>query len=152
MHGGELTDAFQVRTGVRQGCLLSPFPFLLVVDWIMKTSTSEGKHEIKWTTWNQLDDLELTDDLARLFHIQKQIQINTASVAAVSESVGLNTYKVKARSSNTTRRTPTQSYLTEKLWKMWKFSRICLDTIDKQRRGSGVDVKARMSKERTVFI
>ncbi|VDP32644.1 unnamed protein product [Schistosoma margrebowiei] len=47
MHGGQLTDAFQVRTGVRQGCLLSPFLFLLVVDWIMKTSTSEGKHGIQ---------------------------------------------------------------------------------------------------------
>ncbi|VDO91768.1 unnamed protein product [Schistosoma margrebowiei] len=37
VHGGQLTDAFQVRTGVRQGCLLFPFFFLLVVDWIVKT-------------------------------------------------------------------------------------------------------------------
>ncbi|VDP87383.1 unnamed protein product [Schistosoma mattheei] len=29
---GQLTDAFQVSTRVRQGCLLSPFIFLLVVD------------------------------------------------------------------------------------------------------------------------
>ncbi|VDP19520.1 unnamed protein product [Schistosoma margrebowiei] len=36
VHGGQLTDAFEVRTGVRQGCLLSPFLFLLVVDWIFK--------------------------------------------------------------------------------------------------------------------
>ncbi|VDO93770.1 unnamed protein product [Schistosoma margrebowiei] len=49
IHGGQLTDAFQVRTGVRQGCLLSLFLFLLVVDWIMRTSTSEGKHGIQWT-------------------------------------------------------------------------------------------------------
>ncbi|VDP43474.1 unnamed protein product [Schistosoma margrebowiei] len=47
VHGGQLTDAFQVRIEVRQGCLLSPFLFLLVVDWIMKTSTSEGKHGIQ---------------------------------------------------------------------------------------------------------
>ena len=32
---GRLTDTFHVQTGVRQGCLLSPTIFLLVVDWIM---------------------------------------------------------------------------------------------------------------------
>ncbi|VDO81719.1 unnamed protein product [Schistosoma margrebowiei] len=47
VHGGQLTDAFQVRTGVRQGCLLAPFHFLLVIDWIMKTSTSERQHGIQ---------------------------------------------------------------------------------------------------------
>ncbi|VDP80921.1 unnamed protein product [Schistosoma curassoni] len=43
LHGGQLTNSFEVKTSVRQGCLLSPFLFLLVVDWIMMTSTSEGK-------------------------------------------------------------------------------------------------------------
>ncbi|VDP75692.1 unnamed protein product [Schistosoma curassoni] len=31
MHGGKLTDTFQVRTGIRLGCLFSPILFLLVV-------------------------------------------------------------------------------------------------------------------------
>ncbi|VDO99416.1 unnamed protein product [Schistosoma curassoni] len=47
VHGGQLTDAFQVETGVRQARLLSHFLFLLVVNWIMKTSTSEGRHGIQ---------------------------------------------------------------------------------------------------------
>ncbi|VDO48987.1 unnamed protein product [Schistosoma margrebowiei] len=74
VHGRQLTDAFQVRTGIRQGCLLSPFLFLLVVDWITKTSTSEGRHGIQWTAQNHLDDLDLTDDLAllSLTHEQRQ--------------------------------------------------------------------------------
>ncbi|VDO54672.1 unnamed protein product [Schistosoma margrebowiei] len=78
------TDAFQVRTGVRQGCLLPPFLFLLVIDWIMKTSTSEGKHGIQWTARNQLDDLDFADDLALLSRTHEQMQMKTASVAAVS--------------------------------------------------------------------
>ncbi|KAH9581718.1 hypothetical protein MS3_00000626 [Schistosoma haematobium] len=41
VHGGQSTDSFEVKTSVRQDCLLSPFLFLLVIDWIMKTSTSE---------------------------------------------------------------------------------------------------------------
>ncbi|VDP56713.1 unnamed protein product [Schistosoma mattheei] len=40
VHGGQLTDALQMRTGVRKGCLLSSFLFLLLVNWIMKTSTT----------------------------------------------------------------------------------------------------------------
>ena len=31
-HAGRLTESFQVKTGVRQGCLLSPFMFLEVID------------------------------------------------------------------------------------------------------------------------
>ncbi|VDO83705.1 unnamed protein product, partial [Schistosoma margrebowiei] len=97
VHGGQLTDAFQVRTGVKQGYLLSPFFFLLVVNWIMKTSTSEGKHGIQWTAQNQLDDLDFADDLALLSRTHEQMQIKTASVAAISASVGLNIHKGKTK-------------------------------------------------------
>jgi hypothetical protein len=40
VHAGQLSDSFKVKTGVRQGCLLSPFIFLLVIHWIMKTTTT----------------------------------------------------------------------------------------------------------------
>ncbi|VDP78716.1 unnamed protein product [Schistosoma mattheei] len=64
VYEGRLADAFQVRIRVRQGCVLSSFLFLLVVDWITKTSTSGGTHGIKWTDRNQLEDLDIADDLA----------------------------------------------------------------------------------------
>ena len=42
VHEGELSQSFQIETGVRQGCLLSPFLFILAVDWIIK-ETTKGK-------------------------------------------------------------------------------------------------------------
>ncbi|VDP86668.1 unnamed protein product [Schistosoma mattheei] len=97
VHGGQLTDAFQVRTRVRQGSSFSPFLFLLVVDWIMKTSTSEGKHGTQWTAQNQLDDLDFANDLVLLSRTHEQMQIKTTSVAAVSASVGFNIHKGKTK-------------------------------------------------------
>ncbi|VDP83901.1 unnamed protein product [Schistosoma mattheei] len=53
----------------------------------MKTSKSEGKHGIQWTSRMRLDDLDFTDDLALLSQTQQQMQ-ETTSVAAASAAVG----------------------------------------------------------------
>nr|AAX30317.1 SJCHGC02983 protein [Schistosoma japonicum] len=52
VHRGQLMDLLEVKTGVRQDCML--LPFLLLVDWIMKTATSQGLHRIQWTSWMKL--------------------------------------------------------------------------------------------------
>ena len=44
-------DAFQVKTGVRQGCLLSPFLCLLAFDLVLKTSPAQRGDGIQWTPW-----------------------------------------------------------------------------------------------------
>ncbi|VDP25893.1 unnamed protein product [Schistosoma curassoni] len=87
VYGGQLAKSFEIKTGVRQGCLLSPFLFLLVIDWIMRTSTSEGKRGIQWTSRMQLDDLDFADDLALLSQTKQQMQEKTTSVAAASEAI-----------------------------------------------------------------
>jgi hypothetical protein len=35
-HEGKLSEFIEVRNGVRQGCILFPTPFLLILDRIMK--------------------------------------------------------------------------------------------------------------------
>ncbi|VDP30433.1 unnamed protein product [Schistosoma curassoni] len=151
VHGGQLADAFQVRTGVRQSCLLSPFLFLLVVGWIMKTSTSEGKHGIQWTAQNQLDGLDFADDLALLSHTHEQMQIRTASVAAVSASVGLNIHKgktmvLKYNTENSNPITLDGETLGDVEFLTY------LGSIINEQGGSDADVRARFSKATTAFL
>ena len=74
VHGRQLTDAFEVKTGVRPEWLSSPFLFLLSIDWIMKESTARGRTGIQWTLWTQLGDLAFAADLALLSNTHQQIQ------------------------------------------------------------------------------
>ena len=41
VYEGQLTENLEVKTGVRQKCLLSPFLFILAIDWIMKAVTNQ---------------------------------------------------------------------------------------------------------------
>ena len=68
LNEGQLTDSFQIKTGVKQGCLLSPFLFILALDWLLKEVTRGKRNGIQWTLWNQLDDLDFADDIALLSH------------------------------------------------------------------------------------
>ncbi|VDP08765.1 unnamed protein product [Schistosoma margrebowiei] len=138
VHGGQLTDAFQVRTEVKQGCLLSPFLILLVVDWIMKTSKSEGKRGMQWTSQNQT-------------HTHEQIQIKTASVAAVSASVALNIHKGKTEVLKFKAENRNPFTLDgETLEDVESFT--CLLSIIDEQGGSDADVKARICKARAAFL
>ncbi|CAH8605478.1 unnamed protein product [Heterobilharzia americana] len=77
IHNGKLSDAFEVKTGVKQGCLLSPMIFLIVVDWIMQQTVGSEKRGIHWTTEKNLEDLDFADDLCLMSHKLEDLQAKT---------------------------------------------------------------------------
>ena len=86
---GELTETFQVKTGVKQGCVLSPFLFSLAVDWIMTKTVGEEKRGIQWTFAKRLEDLDFADDIALLAQRQTDMQGKTDDAAASAGQIGL---------------------------------------------------------------
>ncbi|VDO43637.1 unnamed protein product [Schistosoma margrebowiei] len=117
----------------------------------MKTSTSEGKYGIQWTARNQLDDLDFADDLALLSCTHEQMQMKTASVAAVSESVGLSIHKGKTKVLKFKAENNNPITLDgETLENVESFT--YLGSIIDEQGGSDADVKARIGKARTAFL
>ena len=49
---GQVSEGFQIGTGVRQGCLLSPLLFLIAIDWTMKRSTEHHRTGIQWNLFS----------------------------------------------------------------------------------------------------
>ncbi|VDP58463.1 unnamed protein product [Schistosoma margrebowiei] len=117
----------------------------------MKTSTFEGKHGIKRTARNQLDNLDFADNLALLSHTHKQMHTKTASVAAVSALVSLiiqkgetKVLKFKAENSNPV------TLDGKTLEDVESFT--YLGSIIDEQGGSDADVKARIGKSRATFL
>ncbi|VDP26611.1 unnamed protein product [Schistosoma mattheei] len=117
----------------------------------MKTSTSEGKHGIQWTSRMQLNDLDFADDLALPSQPQQQMQDKTTSVAAASAVVGLNILRGKSKilRYNTGCTNPI-TIDGEDLEDLKTFT--YLGRIIDEHGGSDEDVKARIGKARAAYL
>ena len=150
-HAGKISAGFEVLTGVRQGCLLSPFLFLLAIDWITRKTTANKGNGIQWTLLTQLDELSYADDLVLLSHNLRQLQEKTSDLDNNSAQLGLNIHrrKTKILRLNTTWAEHPVTPRGESLENVESFSYLG-STIDKL-GGTDADIKIRIQKERTTF-
>ena len=104
VEGTGQTDWFDVKSGVKQGCNMSGFLFLLVIDWIMRRTVTGANTGIRWKLWSNLDNLGFADDIALTSSMKCQIQQKVTNLSTNSKTTGLkiNSEKTKLLRLNTT--------------------------------------------------
>jgi hypothetical protein len=102
---GELSDPFNISTGVLQGDVLAPFLFIIVIDWVCKpladnygylthkgTSNDASGRNMRSTTRKvnrRLNDLSFADDIALLENDNTQAQKQLDLMKERASMVGL---------------------------------------------------------------
>nr|VZI23092.1 unnamed protein product [Spirometra erinaceieuropaei] len=84
-----LSQPFGIRSGVRQGCILSPILFNYAIDWIRSRALREGDG-VEFDLGHRLTDLDYADDIALLTSSFGDLQSMVSRVKEVVKSVGLS--------------------------------------------------------------
>ena len=100
---GETCEWFAIKTGVKQGCNVSAFLFVIVMDWVMRRAVGSGENGIRWKFTSRLDDLDFADNIVLLSSTKQQIQGKTRRLDEGATWVGLkiNKEKIKVMRINT---------------------------------------------------
>ncbi|XP_033127197.1 uncharacterized protein LOC117124965, partial [Anneissia japonica] len=96
LDGIEESDWFKVKTGVKQGDVMSGFIFLIIIDWIMKRTTEESNTGIRWRFTSKLEDLDFADDIALVSPNCQQLQIKATKLSQFATQTGLKINKKKS--------------------------------------------------------
>ncbi|KAI5729125.1 hypothetical protein M8J77_025799 [Diaphorina citri] len=150
LHEGQLSGPFNVEIGTRQGCLLSPLIFLLVLDKIM-TKVTRIKRGIQWGLINRLEDIDFADDICLLSQNLKDMKDKIEDLRKDAMEVGLkiNVKKTKRMDINCKRNE--DIFLNgEVIEKVESFQ--YLGSIITTSGGAEEDIKIRILKARRAFI
>ena len=98
IHGEGMSDWFEINSGVKQGCVMSGFLFLLVIDWLMRSSVEGKRTGIRWNMMDTLEDLDYADDIVLLSESWRHGQTKLERLNQVSKSTGLKINKKKTES------------------------------------------------------
>ena len=100
VEGNVTSDLFMIKSGVKQGCMMSGFLFLLWLDWVMRKATADKRRGIRWNFTTVVEDLDFADDIALLSSNFSDLHEKTGRLAEEAARVGL---KLNARKCKTLR-------------------------------------------------
>ena len=141
---------FQVKTGVRQGCVMSATLFNLAIDWVMSKTTQDANRGIRMTPFTILEDLDFADDLSLVAHTHSHMQEKTNRLCTFGSQIGLKVNQTKTETMflNISSPTPVKAY-DQDLPATDQFT--YLGSILRKDGGAEDDIKSRLSKARYVM-
>ena len=74
---------------MRQGCILSPIMFLIVIDAVMRNVTRDRRRGIRWGLVDRLEYLDFADDLCLLSEAHSEMQTKIGDLIKEAGKVGL---------------------------------------------------------------
>ena len=89
MVDGTLNDAFEVKSGVIQGGILSPLLFVMVIDYVMRKVAVETNAGIVWKDGRKLVDLDYADDIVLISEGTDEMQRILDCLVEEGKKVGL---------------------------------------------------------------
>ena len=95
---GTVGEWFKVTTGVRQGCILSPVLFALIMNWMMRKTLAGTDVGLKWTNGSKLCDLDYADDIVLVDTSRDRMQRMTKDVENEGRKVRLTMNTRNAKS------------------------------------------------------
>ena len=100
VNGSVTSDWFMIKSGVKQGSVMSGFLFLLCLDWISRKATADTRRGIRWNFTTMLEDLDFANDVALLSSKFNDLHEKTRRWAEEAARVGL---KLNTRNGKTLR-------------------------------------------------
>ena len=141
---------FQVKTGVKQGCVMSALLFSIAIDWVMRRTTKDQKRGLRWTVFSTLEDLDYADDIALLSHTHQHIQEKTSCLNEYSQQTGLKINHKKTEVMTLNISNPSSVHVNgEDLPFTEEFT--YLGSMVRNGGGAGNDITNRLNKARIAF-
>ena len=84
---GKQSDWFNVDAGVKQGCVMAGFLFILVIDYVMQQATTGVRRGIRSNFTTCLEDLDYADDIILCSSSRAHMQEKTTVLEQTAETI-----------------------------------------------------------------